>query len=94
MHSDDMVEGECRECEELLETVAEFLDGELSDELRQALVIHAHECRQCARLLSSMRQIVAICRTEPTCDMPGRVREQLWIVLRRELYQEGDSARG
>lgn len=93
MHGDDIRNDACSECEELLELLNGFLDGELDDELRHELMLHAQSCNNCARLLYSLRRLVAHCRTEPSCDMPASVRQQLWLAIRREIHLEpGDQA--
>ncbi len=92
MHSDDDFVGECRECEELLETISEFLEGELTDEMRRDLLVHAQSCSRCAALLHSLRRLVGYCRVEPGEDMPAEVRQQLWVAIRQEIYSEDDSA--
>ncbi|MBM3322550.1 zf-HC2 domain-containing protein [candidate division WOR-3 bacterium] len=92
MHSDDEFVGECRECQELLETISEYLEGELTDEMRRDLLVHAQSCSRCAALLHSLRRLVGYCRVEPGEEIPAYVRQQLWVTIRQEIYSEDDSA--
>jgi hypothetical protein len=92
MHSDDELAGECLECQELLETISEFLEGELTEELRRDLLVHAQSCSRCAALLHSLRRLVGYCRIEPGQDMPDYVRQQLWITIRQEIHADEDSS--
>lgn len=85
MHDDDIETTECRECEQLLELLAGYFDGELTDEMRHDVLIHAMSCDSCTRLLHSMRRLVDRFRLEPNCEMPGVVRQELWMVIRREI---------
>jgi hypothetical protein len=81
----DGKQGECRECEELLEMIAAFVDGEADTELRRELLLHAQTCTDCARLLRSFQRLVHYCHIEPNCEMPANVRRELWITIRQEI---------
>ena len=80
--------GECRECSDLLQFLEGYLDGELTEKVRQDVLLHAQECHRCARLLRSLQRLVVYCHLEPNCEMPTDVRQQLWITIRRELYTD------
>jgi anti-sigma factor RsiW len=92
MHSDDASDSQFQECDELLGVLSEYLEGELTEELRREVILHAQTCIHCAQLLNTLRRLVAYCQTEPTCEMPTQVRRELWLAIRHELYTEGDSA--
>ncbi len=92
MKPDEVFDSECAECNELLDQLSEYLDGGLNEQLRQEVILHAHECSHCGRLLFSLRQVVSFCQTTPSCDMPEAVREQLRLVIRREMESDSDSA--
>ena len=76
---------ECTECAELMDLIAEYLDGSETVEMRQALMEHATTCDHCARLLWSMRRVVATCRAETGTAVPGEVHVRLWQVLVEEF---------
>jgi anti-sigma factor RsiW len=76
---------DCKECEELLQMIAEYVDGEADEELRRELLLHAQTCGDCARLLRSFQRLVHYCHLEPNCEMPARVRHELWITIRQEI---------
>lgn len=76
---------ECSECAELLDLIAEYLDGSETVEMRQALMEHATTCNHCARLLWSMRRVVATCRAESGSEVPGEAHVRLWQVLIAEF---------
>ena len=90
MHTDEGLDGECRECADLLEALSEYLDGNLAAEMRTELLVHAQTCSECARLLYSLRRLVATCQSQPNCEMPAEVRTQLWVTIRQELYTQSD----
>lgn len=87
--SDEMTVGDCPECEELLQHIAQYLDGELSEELRRDVVEHAQTCRRCAHLLRTLQRLVRCCQAEPSCEMPDIVRQELWVTIRTELRSDG-----
>jgi len=81
---------ECPECGEFMEWVADYLDGEETLEVRQQLMVHAHSCTDCARLLWSMKRVVRVCHSETGCEVPGDVHKRLWDALTRELGIDQD----
>jgi hypothetical protein len=94
MGHDEVTDESCSECEQLAELLAGYLDGELTAEVRQDLLVHAQDCENCSRLLHSLRRLVARCRVEPNCEMPVTVRRELWVTIRREIsYEEPDGSK-
>ncbi|HDQ98722.1 MAG TPA: hypothetical protein ENN51_00340 [candidate division WOR-3 bacterium] len=79
---------ECSACAELMDLIAEYLDDSETVEMRRALMEHATTCDHCARLLWSMRRVVATCRTEAGSDVPGETHIRLWQVLVEEFRAE------
>ena len=78
----------CRECVELLQMMAQFVEGEADEELRRDLLVHAQSCGDCARILRTLQRLVHYCHIEPNCEMPASVRHELWVTIRQELYTE------
>lgn len=79
---------ECAECQELIELLSEYLDGEATPEARMRLVAHVQSCDQCARLVWKMRELIGRCRCEAPAEMPAEVHQQLWQVIVREIRVE------
>lgn len=77
--------GECHDCGEARELIARYVNGDEDEELARQVLLHAQSCPECAGLLRSLKRLVHYCRLEPTCDMPGAVRKELWISIRREI---------
>ncbi|MFO7639354.1 MAG: hypothetical protein R6X14_08720 [bacterium] len=76
---------ECSECAELMELITEYLDDRETVEMRRALMEHAAACDHCARLLWTMRRVVATCRAETGSAVPVEVHAALWQVLVEEF---------
>ena len=84
---------ECRECNELLDLLVDFFDGQATEQARAELMAHAHSCDHCARLLWSVRRVVVVCRSETRTVVPATIHERLWAVLREEIASgRGDDA--
>ncbi len=79
---------ECIECNELLELLVDYLDGEATEEVRHRIIIHLQDCPRCTRLFWSMRRTVSYCQMESCCDMPSLVHQRLWEALSQELEAE------
>ena len=79
---------ECRECQELLDLLVDYLDGNETAEMRRELMEHVTSCGQCARLLYSLRRVVGTCRCEASAEVPVHVHRQLWQVLVEEFRVE------
>ncbi len=79
----------CTDCQELVEWVAEYLEGEMDSEARRQLLVHIQGCRTCAEMLRSMKRLVHYCHLEPNCEVPPAVHQELWISIRHEISQRG-----
>lgn len=79
---------ECRQCAELLEWAAAYLEGDAPAELRRELLVHVHDCAVCARLLRSLQRMVELFHLTPHQEVPAEVHERLWVAIRHELYAE------
>ena len=80
--------GECHDCGEVKELIAQYMGGDEDDELARALLLHAQSCANCATLLRSLKRLVHYCSLEPNCEMPVTVRRELWVTIRRELHTD------
>jgi anti-sigma factor RsiW len=78
----------CTDCQELVEWVAEYLEGEMDPETQRQLLVHVQTCRRCAEMLRSMKRLVNYCQLEPNCEVPRTVHQELWVSIRREIYIE------
>lgn len=73
-------------CEKLKKALAEFLDGELEEEICRAIERHMIECPDCEIVVSTTRRTLALYRDRSLyVELPLEVRERLTIRLRRTL---------
>lgn len=57
-------------CEELVELILEFVEGELAVEHRIAFEQHLVGCRHCVTTIETYRVTVTLTRALPRCEAP------------------------
>jgi anti-sigma factor (TIGR02949 family) len=68
-------------CKQVIRQLSEFLDGELTPELAEALQRHLEHCEDCRLVVDTTRKTIEIyCNTEPL-PLPEGVRERLERTL-------------
>jgi predicted anti-sigma-YlaC factor YlaD len=75
------------DCRKFLEEFSEYIDGESSAGIRQAIEEHIAFCRKCEVIYSSTRrtlQIVGDC-SEQTFELPPEVSNRLYARVRARL---------
>lgn len=63
-------------CKELVELITDYLEGKLSEEVRQRVESHLSTCEGCTRYLEQMHQ---------TIRLTGRVGEESLTPQQREV---------
>ena len=74
-------------CEEVFREISNYLDGDLSVELRREFEIHVKSCHHCEVVYDTTRQTIELYCDGELFPLPVEVRERLHVVLRRR-YQE------
>jgi mycothiol system anti-sigma-R factor len=78
------------DCDETIERLYHFLDGELTEERRIAIQRHLDECHHCLDAFdfeAELRQVIASkCRDK----VPDNLRERVAEAIRREQSTTGD----
>lgn len=91
--SDHMHTTDCT-CRDVADTLAAFLDGELSPTVKAALERHVAECPDCVRYMRSYRRTIdlasaafgaadAAADADPSCGLPPRLVE----AIRKALHE-------
>ena len=74
-------------CNALLGSLSDYVDGTLSDELCQELDRHLSECQDCRIVVDTLHRTVSLYqKCAEDSDVPGDVRERLYRVLNLEDY--------
>ena len=76
-------------CKDSVELLLEYLDGELTPELREKLEEHLGGCSPCEDFLKSYRATPGLCRKALARDVPREVAAKLTDFLRREMGKAG-----
>ena len=63
----------------------EYLDGQLTPELREKLEAHFSDCSPCEEFLASYKATPSICRKALASKLPESVAQKLTDFLRVEL---------
>ena len=76
-------------CRAVLERLSDFLDGELAESERQAVVAHLAGCDTCARFGGEMAEAVAALRAALAEDASSAEPETGAILARLRIRLEG-----
>jgi anti-sigma factor RsiW len=74
-------------CQHYLQSLSDYVDGTLSEELCRELESHVAECENCRIVVNTLTKTVSLYHQLPSPEMPSDVRERLYKVLDiRSLY--------
>ena len=80
---------ESRNCRYLLDSLSEYIDGTLSDELCAELERHLEECDNCRVVVDSLRKTIYLYHeTAEPAKVPEEVRHRLFLRLDLDEYLE------
>ena len=71
-------------CDECVELLVDYLEGELPPKRQQALEIHLDLCPSCVSFVNTYRGTVNIARTLHADDLPPEVTQRLIEFLHKE----------
>jgi len=76
-----------KNCRHLLESLSEYVDGDLSDELCQEIDRHLEHCEDCHIVVDSLRKTIYLYHeTAPEGTVPVDVRQRLFQSLDLDEY--------
>jgi len=69
------------DCKHIWRELSNYLDGEISPDLRRDIEAHVTQCRHCAALLDSTHNLIVLIADERRLELPvgfsGRLRKRL-----------------
>ncbi len=71
-------------CEEVLDALNEYLDGETRSALCEALQEHLADCQSCRLVIDNIRQTITLYRAGETVPFPPGLHERLRAILRAQ----------
>jgi anti-sigma factor RsiW len=76
-------------CRQLLGTLSEYVDGELSEELCSVLEHHLEDCVDCRIVVDTLRKTVYLYhKTAQAEELPSDTRKRLFKTLNIEEFLE------
>jgi anti-sigma factor (TIGR02949 family) len=78
-------------CEEVWREVSNYLDKEISVELRARMTEHFKDCKHCSAVLDGTRNVVKLVGDAKTFELPAGLSGRLYRRLNSKLSREGCS---
>ena len=73
------------ECKHVWNYISEYLDGTLSDEIKEIVKKHLAHCEICSAILDSTRNVIILTADDRVFELPIGVSERLHARLDKEL---------
>jgi len=70
-----------RHCQDLLQTLSDYVDGELGEQLCHELEQHLQECDNCTIVVDTLRKTLELYRQRSLDPLPDEVRNRLYKRL-------------
>lgn len=71
-------------CEEILNHISDYVDGELEAALCTELEAHLAGCRNCRVMVDTVRKTITLYHAQAPTELPSGVEERLYRVLKLE----------
>ena len=78
------------DCKHVWQQISNYIDGTVPLELREQVETHLANCRHCAAVLDSTRNILVLVADERTFELPIGFSERLHTRLQAELNTQPD----
>ena len=72
-------------CKEVWRELSNYIDNDISAEVREELEAHLSHCRHCAAIVDGTRNILVLIADDRTFPLPLGFSERLHVRLQREL---------
>ena len=69
-------------CEQVVDLLVDFLEGDVTPETRSALLMHLDHCPPCDDFLKQYRKTSDICREELKASVPSELQARVLAFLR------------
>jgi anti-sigma factor RsiW len=71
-------------CQEVIEQISNYLDGDLNAELKRFIEAHTCGCHHCEVIIDTTRKTIELYCDGRLFALPVAVHERLHVVLRRQ----------
>jgi anti-sigma factor RsiW len=72
-------------CRDIWREISNYIDDDITPQMREALEAHLAGCRHCAALLDSTRNVIVLIADERTFELPVGFSERLHARLAEEM---------
>lgn len=72
-------------CREIRRELSNYIDNDISSEMREVLEEHLSHCRHCAAIVDGTRNVIVLIADDRAFPLPLGFSERLHLRLRREL---------
>jgi anti-sigma factor RsiW len=72
-------------CKEVWRQISNYIDDDLSPDVREKLELHLDYCRHCAAIVDSIHNIIVLVADGRTFALPAGFGDRLRDRIRREL---------
>jgi len=73
-----------KKCNQNIQNICDYIDGELDQSLCEEIDKHLKECRNCRIMVDTLRQTVVLCREGKQERLPAEIENKLNDALRRK----------
>lgn len=79
------------DCQKLLSSISDFVDGELSPDLCQQIEQHLNECENCRIVINTLRKTIDLYHHQPSNEsLPQEIRQRLFHRLHLDEFLNQD----
>lgn len=75
-----------KNCESLLASLVDYVDGVAQEELCREIERHLAECENCRVVVDTLKKTVSLYHITAEADLPSAVRERLFMRLNLEDF--------
>ena len=76
-----------RHCAELVATISEYLDGEVSTGEIREIELHLEQCPHCRSIYITLKTTIEVCHRAPVAELPPDIHDWLHSLL-REMWED------
>lgn len=80
------------ECREVWKELSNYIEGDVSSELRDRIGLHLSTCKHCTAIHDGTRNVVRLLGDDKAIELPPGFRVRLFDRLLRDPRQSGSSS--
>lgn len=77
---------DAKKCKEIFRRLSEYLDGELTPEVKKKLEQHLRDCEPCVDFILTFEKTIELCKRYPLECPTEKIKKDMRRFLRRQLH--------